>query len=67
MGLEAHVVAKIRTIFLTIYYLVSGFLYGISGTLISVLMRIELFSSGAGLYFIRDYACPANTCRCLCM
>merc|ERR1712137_1274177 len=32
---------------LGIYYLVSGFLYGISGTLISVLMRIELFSSGS--------------------
>lgn len=32
---------------LGIYYLLSGFLYGISGTLISVLMRIELFSSGS--------------------
>merc|ERR1712196_66584 len=32
---------------LGIYYLLAGFLYGISGTLISVLMRIELFSSGS--------------------
>jgi cytochrome c oxidase subunit 1 len=32
---------------LGIYYLLSIFLYGISGTLISVLMRIELFSSGS--------------------
>merc|ERR1712119_155130 len=31
---------------LGIYYLLSAFLFGISGTLISVLMRIELFSSG---------------------
>merc|ERR1712032_1286269 len=31
---------------LGIYYLFSAFLFGISGTLISVLMRIELFSSG---------------------
>jgi len=30
---------------LGIYYLLAGFLYGISGTLISVLMRIELFSA----------------------
>merc|ERR1712188_67031 len=31
---------------LGIYYLLSGFIFGISGTLISVLMRIELYSSG---------------------
>ena len=31
---------------LGIYYLLSAFLFGISGTLISVLMRIELYSSG---------------------
>merc|ERR1712032_1259996 len=31
---------------LGIYYLLSAFIFGISGTLISVLMRIELFSSG---------------------
>merc|ERR1712084_217812 len=31
---------------LGIYYLLSAFLFGISGTLISVLVRIELFSSG---------------------
>merc|ERR1712151_739050 len=29
-----------------IYYLLSAFIFGISGTLISVLMRIELYSSG---------------------
>merc|ERR1711907_829307 len=31
---------------LGIYYLLSAFIFGISGTLISVLMRIELYSSG---------------------
>merc|ERR1712225_234692 len=31
---------------LGIYYLISAFIFGISGTLISVLMRIELYSSG---------------------
>ena len=31
---------------LGIYYLLSGFIFGISGTLISVLLRIELYSSG---------------------
>merc|ERR1719386_205317 len=31
---------------LGIYYLFSAFIFGISGTLISVLMRIELYSSG---------------------
>ena len=31
---------------LGIYYLLSGFIFGISGTLISVLIRIELYSSG---------------------
>merc|ERR1711966_97956 len=31
---------------LGIYYLLSSFIFGISGTLISVLMRIELYSSG---------------------
>merc|ERR1712170_249680 len=31
---------------LGIYYLSSGFIFGISGTLVSVLMRIELYSSG---------------------
>merc|ERR1712146_653425 len=31
---------------LAIYYLLSAFIFGISGTLISVLMRIELYSSG---------------------
>merc|ERR1712195_432704 len=31
---------------LGIYYLLSAFFFGISGTLISVLMRIELYSSG---------------------
>ena len=29
-----------------IYYLLSAFIFGISGTLISVLIRIELYSSG---------------------
>merc|ERR1711863_194266 len=29
-----------------IYYLLSAFIFGISGTLVSVLMRIELYSSG---------------------
>merc|ERR1711953_49026 len=32
---------------LGIYYLLSAFIFGISGTLISVLMRIELYSSGS--------------------
>merc|ERR1712117_982993 len=31
---------------LGIYYLLSAFIFGISGTLVSVLMRIELYSSG---------------------
>ena len=31
---------------LGIYYLLSAFIFGISGTLISVLLRIELYSSG---------------------
>merc|ERR1711874_940457 len=31
---------------LGIYYLLSAFIFGISGTLISVLIRIELYSSG---------------------
>merc|ERR1712004_78841 len=31
---------------LGIYYLLSAFIFGISGTLISILMRIELYSSG---------------------
>merc|ERR1719253_1074917 len=31
---------------LGIYYLLSSFIFGISGTLVSVLMRIELYSSG---------------------
>merc|ERR1711976_495046 len=31
---------------LGIYYLLSAFIFGISGTLISVLMRIELYTSG---------------------
>ena len=31
---------------LGIYYLLSSFIFGISGTLISVLIRIELYSSG---------------------
>merc|ERR1712087_538044 len=31
---------------LGVYYLLSAFIFGISGTLISVLMRIELYSSG---------------------
>merc|ERR1712023_420153 len=31
---------------LGIYYLLSAFIFGVSGTLISVLMRIELYSSG---------------------
>merc|ERR1711865_1143435 len=31
---------------LGIYYLLSAFIFGISGTLISVLMRMELYSSG---------------------
>merc|ERR1711915_878393 len=31
---------------LGLYYLLSAFLFGLSGTLISVLMRIELYSSG---------------------
>merc|ERR1712146_221138 len=31
---------------LGIYYLLSAFIFGISGTLISVLMRIELYSTG---------------------
>merc|ERR1712134_222396 len=31
---------------LGIYYLLSAFIFGISGTLISVLMSIELYSSG---------------------
>merc|ERR1712232_1225093 len=31
---------------LGIYYLLSAFIFGISGTLISVIMRIELYSSG---------------------
>ena len=31
---------------LGIYYLFSAFIFGISGTLISVLIRIELYSSG---------------------
>merc|ERR1711948_102640 len=31
---------------LGIYYLLSAFIFGISGTLVSVLLRIELYSSG---------------------
>merc|ERR1719253_2326004 len=31
---------------LGIYYLLSSFIFGISGTLVSVLMRIELYSTG---------------------
>ena len=31
---------------LGIYYLLLAFIFGISGTLISVLIRIELYSSG---------------------
>merc|ERR1712205_275258 len=31
---------------LGIYYLLSAFIFGISGTLISVLIRIELYSTG---------------------
>jgi len=31
---------------LGIYYLLTAFIFGISGTLISVLIRIELYSSG---------------------
>merc|ERR1712226_522864 len=31
---------------LGIYYLLSAFIFGISGTLVSILMRIELYSSG---------------------
>merc|ERR1712228_297626 len=31
---------------LGIYYLLSSFIFGISGTLVSVLIRIELYSSG---------------------
>merc|ERR1712026_73250 len=31
---------------LGIYYLLSAFIFGISGTLISILIRIELYSSG---------------------
>merc|ERR1712127_1160874 len=31
---------------LGIYYLLSAFIFGISGTIVSVLMRIELYSSG---------------------
>merc|ERR1711956_120274 len=33
-------------VWLGIYYLLSAFIFGISGTLISVLLRIELYSSG---------------------
>merc|ERR1712109_404568 len=31
---------------LGIYYLLSAFIFGISGTLISILIRVELYSSG---------------------
>merc|ERR1711998_827123 len=57
MGLQDNVMALRRISFLSllkncnhkrlgIYYLLSAFIFGISGTLISVLMRIELYSSG---------------------
>ena len=35
---------------LGIYYLLSAFIFGISGTLISVLLRIELYSSGNRIF-----------------
>merc|ERR1711998_303089 len=57
MGLQDNVMALRRISFLSllkncnhkrlgIFYLLSAFIFGISGTLISVLMRIELYSSG---------------------
>jgi cytochrome c oxidase subunit 1 len=39
---------------LGIYYLLTGFILGISGTILSVLIRIELYSSGARIISVEN-------------